>query len=149
MSSLYLTKIQPNPPGRDAAGGIALPGKLNEEFVEFEVRGASRNMSGDLLTQLTFRTGSCTVSGTDAIFKFGSIEIPPGRSIRIHTGAGSAYWDGNVLHAYAGRSWFVWNNDCGDRAALEFNGLVLDWAAYAPSPREGILVRVPNTNRFI
>lgn len=49
---------------------------------------------------------------------------------------------------YLGRDWFVWNNDCGDRATVTYNEQVIDTAGYALRPREGVLVRVYGTDRL-
>lgn len=149
MGGLYLTQIQPNPPGRDVTRSGAAPGQLNAEWVEFAVVGGNRNLSGDVLSHLTFTTYGCTVTGSDPLWKFGALELQTGHRVRIHTGSGNAWWEGLVLHVYVGRGWFVWNNGCGDRAVLDFNGNVVDWAEYGPNPREGVLVRVQNTNRFV
>jgi hypothetical protein len=48
-----------------------------------------------------------------------------------------------------GRQWFVWNNTCGDRATLSYNGSVIDSAFYRPNPPEGVLVRVEGTDELV
>jgi hypothetical protein len=53
------------------------------------------------------------------------------------------------VHTYAGHPWFLWNNRCGDKAVFSYNQAVIDWAAYTPNPREGILTRQQGTNHFI
>lgn len=146
MGDLYLTRIQPNPPGKDAGVGAL---QLNNEWLEFEIAAATRNLSNDLVTHNTYTERGCTLTGTDALFKFGSLTLTRGQRVRIHSGSGTAWWEGQTLHVYAGRSWYVWNNRCGDRASISFNGQAIDWAQYSGSPREGILSRVPGTNQFV
>jgi hypothetical protein len=148
MPDLYLVAIQPNPPGRDASRfGTTTNAKLNEEWVEFEAL-AARNLSGDELAHLTFNS-ACQRTGQDAVLKFGTVQLQRGQRVRVHTGTGTAQWVGNTLHVYAGRSWFVWNNGCGDRAFLSFNTSVIDSAYYDARPPEGELVRQAGTDKFV
>ena len=146
MADLYLTRIQPNPPGKDARG-VAL--QLNNEWVEFEVTAVSRSLVNDLVAHNTYGQYGCTLTGLDPFFQFSSLTVTRGQSVRIHTGSGEASWEGSILHVYAGRSWYIWNNQCGDQATISYDGQVIDWAQYSSSPREGVLVRVPGTSRFM
>ena len=148
MNSLYLTQIQPNPPGRDANGHRPVGNQLNNEWVEFAATGGSRNLAGDILTNLTFTSYGCTITGEQALVRFNTLDLQDGQRVRVHTGSGTPRWEGTTIHVYLGRGWYVWNNMCGDRARLTYNGADLDWATYGPNPREGVLVRVPHTNRF-
>lgn len=138
MATLYLTAIQPNPPGRD---------DLNEEWVEFEAVGGTRNLINDVVTQLTF-TDRCEVTGEVELIRFNAGQLNEGQRVRLHTGSGTATWRGNTYHMYLGRSWFVWNNRCGDRATIRYDKSVVDRAGYGPSPREGVLYRVAGANTF-
>jgi hypothetical protein len=148
MPDLYLVGAQPNPPGRDASRfGATTNAKLNEEWVEFEAL-AARNLSGDELSHVTFN-GTCQHTGQDVIFRFGTINLQRGQRVRVHTGVGTAQWVGNTLYVYAGRSWFAWNNGCGDRAFLSFNGNVIDSAYYDARPPEGELGRQAGTDKFV
>lgn len=148
--SLYLTAIQPNPPGKDTSSpGFATNGKMNEEWVEFEVTADSRELSGDELHHLTFLSTACQVTGRERLARFSSASLRRGDRVRVHTGLGQPYWDGRVLHLFLGRRWFVWNNRCGDRAVLEYNGATIDWAEYGPNSPERVLHRIPGTNRFV
>lgn len=73
-----------------------------------------------------------------------------GQRLRLHTGPGVNQWVGvgSLFHMYLGRGWFVRNNACGDRATIRFQDTVLDSAGYRPNPPEGVLVRVPGTDRL-
>jgi hypothetical protein len=146
--SLYITAAQPNPPGRDVAArlGRAQNDKLNEEWVQFQAT-SDRDLVGDLLSHLTF-DGYCSRTGTDVLAKFSSLQVRTGEQVRVHTGPGNYWQSGGIHHAYLGRSWFAWNNVCGDRVTLSYNSQVIDSAYYAPSPPEGELYRVANTDRL-
>jgi hypothetical protein len=149
MATLYLTRIQPNPPGRDVVRpGWATPDLLNGEWVEMASVSGARNLAGDVLQHNTYTSSGCSLTGQEVVLKFGTGELNQGQSIRLHTGPGADQWVENTFYMFLGRKWFIWNNDCGDRADLSFNNQQLDWASYGPSPREGILTRVVGTNRF-
>lgn len=148
MGTLILTRIFPNPPGRDSSWGTTTNEKLNGEWAEFAAAGGSRNLTSDVLYHRTHYSGTCTVSGIADLITFASSTLPEGHSVRVHTGSGTAWQEGTVHHIYLGRSWFVWNNACGDEASIGYNGSIIDRASYAPNPPERVLTRVPGTNRF-
>ena len=144
MPSLYIVRAQPNPRGKDATrSGYVTSEKLNEEWIEFEVR-ENRNIVNDVLSHLTF-TGYCQQTGEDTLITFGSRQMLVGQRVRVHTGRGTDQWIGNTLHMYLNRSWFVWNNACGDRATLSYQNTIIDQARYRPNPPEGELVRMAGT----
>lgn len=148
MPDLYIVAAQPNPPGKDASRpGFTTNQTLNEEWVEFEAVTA-RNLTGDELSHLTFNN-SCQRTGQDTIVRFGAVQLQRGQRVRVHTGSGTNQWLGNTLHVYAGRSWFAWNNWCGDRAILSYNGNAIDSAYYDPRPPEGELVRQPGSDKLV
>lgn len=147
MSTLYIVRAQPNPPGKDAASGQTTNERLNEEWLEFEAINGDRTLLDDQVLHLTF-SNSCSVTGQDVVFAFGSGTLNQGNRIRLHTGSGQPFWSGKVYHMYMGRGWFVWNNWCGDRITVRYHGSVVDSAGYAPRPPEGVLVRVPGTDRL-
>ena len=147
MADLIITSAQPNPPGKDSARSTTTNAKLNEEWVEFTAE-RDRALIEDELSHLTFNN-YCQRTGQERILQFASVQIKAGQRVRVHTGSGTAYWDGNTLHVYAGRSWFAWNNRCGDRATLSYKGTVIDSAYYEPNPPEGVLVRQPGTDRLV
>lgn len=72
-----------------------------------------------------------------------------GQHVRVHTGTGSDYWDGNTFHGHLNRGWYVWNNACGDRATLSYQRNVIDSAFYRPNPPEGILVRMQGMDELV
>ena len=147
MSELYIVAAQPNPPGRDTIYGTATNDMLNREWVEFKAV-QNRNLHGDVLSHITFDR-LCKTTGSDELLRFGTGELKAGKRVRVHTGRGSNYWDGDTYHMYAGRSWYVWNNACGDRATLSYDNRVIDSAFYRPNPPEGILVRVQGADELV
>lgn len=147
MGTLQLTRIMPNPSGKDSAGGTTTNDKLNQEWVEFVAVGGDRNLTGDKLLNRTYTTWGCTLTGSQEVASF-SGTLKQGQSVRVHTGSGKPYWEHSTLHYYLGRSWFIWNNECGDEAAIIFNGAYVDRAGYTPRPPERVLVRIPGTSRF-
>lgn len=148
MSTLYIVQAQPNPRGKDTVRrGLAANEQLNEEWIEFEAVNGDRTLTGDVVTHLTF-SGTCAITGADELIRFSDGKLLNGQRLRLHTGRGTNGWSGNIFHMYLGREWFVWNNGCGDRATVSYDGRVVDTAGYAPRPPEGVLVRVPGTDRL-
>jgi hypothetical protein len=148
MSTLYIVQAQPNPPGKDALRrGLATAYQLNEEWVEFEAINGDRNLVGDVVSHLTF-SPTCQVTGEDVLINFSDGTLRQGQRLRLHTGRGVNQWAGTTFHMYLGRDWFVWNNACGDRVTVRYQQSVLDSAGYAPHPPEGVLARVPGTDRL-
>lgn len=148
MSTLYVVQAQPNPPGKDTLRrGLATDDQLNKEWVELEAIDGDRNLSGDVVSHLTF-SGVCQVTGEDVLIEFSAGTLARGQRLRLHTGRGTNQWVGTTYHMYLGRDWFVWNNGCGDRVTVRYQQNVVDSAGYAPRPPEGILTRVPGTDRL-
>ena len=147
MPDLLIVAAQPNPPGRDGARpGYAANATLNAEWIEFAAQ-ATRNLNGDVLYHETYGAG-CVRTGTSTLVTFGAIQLQPGQRVRVCTGRGANQWVGSTLYVYLNRDWFVWNNDCGDRATLGFQSTVIDSARYAPRPPEGVLNRALGTDRL-
>lgn len=148
MSTLHIVQAQPNPPGKDTVRrGVATNAQLNDEWLEFEAKDGDRTLAGDIVNHLTF-SGNCSITGSDELVRFSEGKLLNGQRVRLHTGRGTNAWSGNTFHMYLGREWFVWNNDCGDRATITYDGRIVDTAGYAPRPPEGVLVRVPGTDRL-
>jgi hypothetical protein len=148
MSTLYIVQAQPNPPGKDTIRrGTATDRQLNEEWVEFEAVNGDRTLAGDAISHLTF-SGTCQVTGQDVLMRFNEGTLRQGQRLRLHTGRGINQWIGGTFHMYLGLGWFVWNNGCGDRVTVTFQQNVVDSAGYAPRPPEGVLTRVPGTDRL-
>lgn len=148
MPDLYVTRALPNPPGKDRTpANRATNEQLNAEWVEFQnTTDRTLSLDGVSLTHMTF-DNRCNPHHEDHLTAFtGSLQA--GRSIRIHTGSGTGWWEGDIFHFYLGRENFVWNNVCGDRVQLRNQqGQSLDWAAYAPNSADGkVLLRVAGTN---
>jgi len=120
---------------------------LNEEWIDIQAID-SRSMVNDVLTSLA-HDNACSVTGVQVLCTFPSIQLLPGQSIRVHTGSGTAGFIGHTYHYYLGRSWFVWNNGCGDRATVSYNGGVVDSAWYAARVPEGVLVRSTNSDELV
>lgn len=148
MSTLYIVQAQPNPPGKDTIRrGAATDRQLNEEWVEFEAINGDRTLTGDAVSHLTFG-GTCQVTGQDVLMPFSQGMLRQGHRLRLHTGPGVNQWVGTTFHMYVGRDWFVWNNGCGDRVTVRNGHTLVDTAGYAPRPPEGVLTRVPGTDRL-
>lgn len=148
MSTLYVVQAQPNPPGKDTIRrGLASDRQLNEEWIELQALNGDRSLVGDAVSHLTF-SNVCQVTGEDSLIKFDAGVLPSGQRLRIHTGRGINQWLGGTFHLYLGRDWFVWNNACGDRVTVRYQQSVVDTAAYAPRPPEGVLTRVAGTDRL-
>jgi hypothetical protein len=145
--SLYIIAAQPNPPGKDVARyGNVRNEQLVAEWVEFQAVG-NRELIGDLLSHLTFDS-NCQRTGADVLHKFGSITVNVGEKIRVHTGSGVDVKSAGTHHIYLNRSWYVWNNQCGDRVTVSYNNAVIDSAYYNSNPPEGQLYRVAGTDRL-
>ncbi len=120
---------------------------LNEEWLEFEAL-VDRILAGDTLWNLEYGP-YCRVLRRAELVRFSSGTALKGQRVRVHTGRGRDHLMGYTHHVYLGRSWFVWNNRCGDRATLTFNGGLIDSAQYAPNPPEGLLVRQRGTDLLV
>ncbi|MCW2986939.1 MAG: hypothetical protein JWR63_4509 [Conexibacter sp.] len=148
MSTLYIVQAQPNPPGKDALRpGQATDRQLNDEWIEIQAVNGTRHLAGDEISQLTF-TGVCVVTGAEVVISFSEGVLHQGQRLRLHTGRGTNYWDGSTFHMYLGRTWFIWNNRCGDRITIRYQQGVVDTAGYAPGAPEGVLARVAGTDRL-
>jgi len=151
MPDLMVTRALPNPPGKDhAPGRMPTNEKLNEEWIEFR-NATDRRLSimGCSLAHNTF-SAQCVKEREEHLLTFSGFEIGPGHVVRVHTGTGTDYVDtiGTLVHLYAGRSNFVWNNRCGDTAVLRAaNNSLIDWASYKGGVGNGVILkRVPGTN---
>lgn len=145
MPDLYITRAQPNPKGRDRTSRTTVQNaQLNEEWVEFRVDN-TRNLTGDEIIHRTYDS-ACRMTGSESLYRFGSVSVTPGKTVRVHTGSGTDGWAGNTYHAYMGYGWYKWNNDCGDQITIAYSGTTIDYAAYGAKPREGELVRQYGAN---
>jgi hypothetical protein len=148
MPDLYITKALPNPAGKDRTPTHQVTvDQLNGEWLEFQnISNKNLNLEGVHLDHYTF-DNLCRQTG-EAILVTLNCSLASRKSMRVHTGRGQAWWEGDLYHVYAGHGNYVWNNRCGDIAILRVaSGGKIDWASYLPNPGEGrILQRQPYTN---
>jgi hypothetical protein len=102
MSALYVVAAQPDPPGKDSTRGTATDYMLNQEWVEFTAL-QDRNLAGDSLSHVTFNQW-CQVTGADELYRFASGQFAAGKHVRVHTGRGADYWEGDLYHLFWGVS---------------------------------------------
>lgn len=148
MSALLVTYALPNPAGKDRSSLGVTNSQLNGEWVEFKNNiGQSVLLDGVSLVHQTYNQ-SCQRTGSDSLMTFkGSLGY--GQSVRVHTGTGETFQDGNVFHLFLNRGNYVWNNRCGDSVILQSGDSIVDWAAYDRNPPEGrVLTRVYGQNRL-
>lgn len=146
MSNLLVTFALPNPVGKDRSASGVSNNQLNGEWVEFKNNAYQAvSLDGVSLVHQTYNQ-NCQRTGTDSLMTFkGSLNY--GQSVRVHTGSGETFQDGNVFHLFLNRGNYVWNNRCGDSVILQSGSTVVDWAAYGPNPTEGrILTRASGQN---
>ena len=150
MGALLVTRVLPNPPGKDRRPPLAPSNdKLVMEWAEFQNVGRDVvDLQGCSLLHTTFNQ-SCSRTGEDELMTFTGT-LQPGHSVRVHTGSGTAWTEGTIRHLYAGRANFAWNNACGDVAVLKnAEKSLVDWAQYDRNPPEGtVLNRIHGTNKL-
>lgn len=150
MPDLLITRALPNPIGKDRTPANQVTNdQLNSEWIEFRNETGGRlTIDGVRLNHTTF-TDRCIPIQEALVTSFNG-QMPAGSSIRVHTGSGTPWDDGDVRHLYAGLRNYVWNNRCGDTAVLRVaDGGLIDRASYERNPPEGVVLeRVPNTDRL-
>ena len=148
MSNLLVTFALPNPVGKDRSASGVSNSQLNGEWAEFKnVINQTVSLDGVSLVHQTYNQ-SCQRTGSDSLMTFKGT-LASGQSVRVHTGTGETFQDGNVFHLFLNRGNYVWNNRCGDSVILQSGGTIVDWAAYGNNPPEGkILARVAGQNRL-
>lgn len=149
MSNLLVSFALPNPAGKDRSFSGVSNNQLNGEWVEFRNNtNQTASLDGVSLAHQTYNQ-SCQRTGSDSLITFKGT-IAYGQSVRVHTGVGETFQDGNVFHLFLNRGNYVWNNRCGDSVILQVGGTIVDWAGYANNPPEGkILARVVGQNRLV
>jgi hypothetical protein len=144
-----VTGALPNPYGKDRSATYGVPNQqLNGEWIEF-ANATRQPLSLDGLTLLhnTFDS-RCKQTGEDTLTSFTG-QLGAGKSIRVHSGRGDGYWEGDLFHFFLGRGNYAWNNDCGDTVILRRSSSLVDWASYRANPPEGaVLVRIAGENRL-
>ncbi|HXV32410.1 MAG TPA: lamin tail domain-containing protein [Gaiellaceae bacterium] len=113
--AIKIAKIRFNPPGPDTPITNA---KLNAEWISIKNTGNSAvQLNG---WRVRDRAGN--------VFKIGSLALPGGAAVRIHTGSGL---DSFPNHLYWGRSKYVWNNNADSATLRRPNGRVADRCSYS------------------
>ena len=153
MKSLRITKLKPNPVGKDRpAVGPLNPSQLAAEWVDIlNVGTSTANLLGVELYNKAY--SAAYPQGTwKSVLNLPYLLLAPGQTLRVHAGqyrglGGIRPEDltGAEHHAFTGRDQYVWNNRQGDTAGLwELQQLTwLDAASYDPNPPEGeVLLRV-------
>jgi len=147
MPKLMVSRAHPNPSGRDRTPSHQVTAQqLTDEWIEFANTSAlNLTLDGFALNHYTF-DHACSKTGEDRLIEFSGY-LEKGHSLRVHTGSGSTFTEGQVKHVYLDRKNFIWNNQCGDTVVLRGALGVVDWASYAAQPGEGaVLQRVPGSN---
>ena len=151
MPDLYITMAVPNPAGMDRTPANRVTNdQLNGEWLEFKnISLQIVSLTNVKLAHYTF-DDHCKKTGEADLVTFGQGSLASGKGIRVHTGRGEGWWEGDIYHFYSGHGNFVWNNKCGDTAVFRNPaGTVIDWAYYDPNPGEGaVLRRIQNTNKL-
>ena len=100
-AGIKIKAIYYDPPGTDTGSNS----HLNKEYVVLKNTGRkAKQLKGWKLFD----------RGRDHTFRFPRFKLRAGRTVKIHTGRGSA----NRFNLYWRNSWYIWNND-GDTATLK------------------------------
>jgi len=146
--ALQITRIKPNPAGKDRnRQGQTQAAQLAAEWVDFKNDGTTP--FNCLQLELWHRAHHAGQAPTwEKIMSFKGT-LQPGKTVRVHSGSGpeSAIRDedrrGADFHLFTDKN-YVWNNKEGDTPALynPTTKVTLDSASYDPNPPEGeVLVR--------
>jgi hypothetical protein len=146
MKSLRIIRIKPNPSGKDRVGRYIPAAQLAAEWVDFQNDGTEPFLlDGIALYHLAYQP-QCRDPRWETVQTF-SGTLQPQKIVRVHSGekliTDQMYPEdvaGVDHHVFTGRRIYVWNNDCGDSAAL-YNGKAFeDQASYDPYPPEGVIL---------
>ena len=98
--AVVIAKIYYDSPGSDRGSNAS----LNAEWVRIRNTGSTaRTLTGWTLRDVARH-----------VYRFGTLRLRAGYSVRVHTGSGS----GTASHRIGARGWYVWNNT-GDTAILK------------------------------
>jgi len=152
MKTLQISRIKPNPTGKDRSRyGVATPSQLGAEWVDIQnVGGASVILDGVELNHIAY-SGPEKKPTWEAVCKLTG-SLGASQILRVHSGEqrpllvlNAEDLAGADWHGFTGRDQYVWNNREGDTPAL-WDFLQSHWidrASYSPNPPEGVvLVRV-------
>lgn len=152
MKTLLITRIKPNPAGKDRnPAGSTSASQLAAEWVDFKNTGSAPVDLGDIeLYHVAYAPGS-SQGHWDKVMDFRGI-LQVGHTVRVHSGSGPESVirpedrAGAEHHLFTGRN-YVWNNRQGDSPTLFDTTLKqnVDQASYDPYPPEGqVLTRSGN-----
>ena len=99
-SPIRFSYVQYDSPGSDGGSNKS----LNAEWIRIKNHG----------TKTRTLTGWTVRDPEGHVFQFPTFKLKPGKSVRIHTGAGSK----TSTDLYWGEDWYVWNNS-GDKVILK------------------------------
>lgn len=145
---LFLTRIKPNPAGKDRSRTGATPAQLAAEWVDFRNDGSEPAPLDEVV--LYHRAYSGGTAKWERVIGFTGT-LPVGQTVRVHAGRAR---DVSVMkhedlvgadyHIFIGEDRYVWNNREGDTPLLynQQTHSTIDQASYDPFPPEGaVLVR--------
>jgi hypothetical protein len=149
LKKIVITKIKPNPVGKDKVNGKPLPKQLLGEWVEIQ------NVGDEVIaTVRLFHTtfdDECNKKTEEYFSSITNIQI--GESVRVHTGnrfdeSLMAEEDrrGASRNQYVDQTNFRLNNKCGDTITafiVGVNGSSVS-VSYEPNPIEGAILEVGN-----
>ncbi len=147
MPKLMVSRAHPNPSGKDRTPSHQVTNQqLIDEWIELaNTTALNLPLDGFALNHYTF-DHACSKTGEDRLIELSGY-LEKGHSLRVHTGSGSTFTEGQVKHVFLDRKNFIWNNQCGDTVVLRTEGRVVDFASYAAVPAEGVILhRVPSSN---
>lgn len=148
MKTLRITKIKPNPAGKDKSrGGYAPEAQLAGEWVDVTNNGTGGvELSGINLCHKAYKA-----DGTwewDVVYSLPRHTLGRGEVLRVHTGKGPLAvvrpedQQGANWHSFTGHDRYVWNNDRSDTPLLYFvqEKQTVDQATYDANPPEGVVL---------
>jgi hypothetical protein len=149
LKKIEITRIKPNPVGKDKVNGTPLPKQLLGEWVEIQNVG-DEVVSGVFLFHTTF-DDDCSKQKEENFAVITNIQI--GESVRVHTGnrfdeplMADEDRRGASRHQFANRTNYILNNKCGDTitaSIVEVIGSSVS-VSYEPNPVEGAVLEVGN-----
>jgi len=153
VPALIIESAMVNPRGKSDRLGVAVPNELlNEEWVQIRNQQTKPfKLDGIELMHLVYRTGGKTEQSL--VMKLMGT-LPPGASLRIHSGRGKPYVDPgtNIYHGYVNPKscMFLFQVLKPDKIFLTMRGKLLDVGGYgAPVPVNRRLKRATPIEKHI
>jgi hypothetical protein len=156
---LQIIQAKPNPAGKEYGkdqdgAGVRRPEALYGEWVDVKNIGQDPVNFRTMQLRHALFDQDCHTTGELQLYWIGdnSDLLRPGQILRIHAGRRE---DAHLMspedqagadwHGYAESDDFILNNPCGDKIVLSWQDAVdqihQDWACYAPSPPEGLILK--------